>query len=233
MARSGGRKTHKRSRRSGGGMSVEALHGAFEKLDRRVVGAIRGGVSDSELAGLIERTWSGLFQHSLSAPATRGLVEHYRAVHGAGSHAGKRRTRRMRRQRGGMAPLDWTLGQGSTAAVYGRFPVEMGVAPKAVAALDLGRFYESQVSRACDSTGGAPAPGQTGGGITDVVGLGHMPTSVPPLMSRLEVVYGTRDPLPSADPVRAAVPLQNPTPQPFDTSAVSSLSAAGQIYSPF
>ena len=139
----------------------------------------------------------------------------------------------MRRQRWGMAPLDWTLGQGSTAAVYGRFPVEMGVAPKAVAALDLGRFYESQVGRACDRTGGAPAPGQAGGGLLDAFGIGHLPTGVPPTVSRLAVFAGERDPLPSADPVRAAVPLQNPMPQPFDTSAASSLSAAGQIYSPF
>jgi len=219
-------------------MSVEALHGAFEKMDRRVVGAIRSGISDRDLAQVIESSWSGIFQNELSAPAARGLVEHYRSVHGDGAVKGKRRTQRRgrgRKQQGGMAPLDWTLGQGSTAAVYGRFPVEMGVAPKAVAALDLGRFYESQVSRACDSTGGAPAPGQNGGGLLDVIGLGHAPASVPRnvIETGVSAVQGRTITNPPADPVRATIPIQNPEPRPFDTTAVSSLSAAGQIYSPF
>ena len=226
------RRTVKRSRK--GPMSIEALHAAFEKLDRRVVDAIRAGATDAELGDLIARTWTALFQTSLSAPATRGLVEHYRSVH-QGHNKGKRRTRRRnRKQKGGMAPLDWTLGQGSTAAVYGRFQVEMGVAPKALAALDLGRFYESQVSRACDSTGGAPAPGQTGGGLLDVIGLGHAPASVPRNTFEMSVsaLEGRTIANPPSDPVRASVPIQVPEPRPFDTSAVSSLSAAGQIASP-
>lgn len=230
----GHRKTHKKGRRGGSSsLSVEGLHAAFEKLDRKVVAAIRGGASDSALADVIDRAWSGLFHHNLSGAAARGLVHHYRAVHG--SRSGSRR-RSSRKQRGGMAPLDWTLGQGSTAAVYGRFPVEMGVAPKAVAALDLGRFYESQVSRACDSTGGAPAPAQAGGGLLDVFGMGHAPDSAPQnkfagFIRTAQGEFGGFGP--SADPVRATVPLQTPDPKPFDTSAVSSLSSMGQIYKGF
>jgi hypothetical protein len=230
------RKTHKKGRggRSSSALSVEGLHAAFEKLDRKVVAAIRGGASDTTLADTIDRAWSGLFQHRLSGAAARGLVHHYRAVHGGRS--GRRHTRGRPRQRGGMAPINWTLGQGSTAAVYGRFPVEMGVAPKAVAALDLGRFYESQVGRACDSTGGAPAPGQAGGGLFDALTMGHAPDSVPqnPVAGTVRAIQGEMRPFgPLADPVRAAVPLQMPDPKPFDTTAVSSLSSLGQIYSPF
>ena len=236
MARN--RKTHKKgrarshTRRNSGSMSVEGLHAAFEKLDRKVLAAIRGGASDSALADVIDRSWAGLFQHSISPAAARGLVHHYRSVHGS---VGKRRTHRRQRQRGGMAPLDWTLGQGSTAAVYGRFPVEMGVAPRAVAALDLGRFYESQVSRACDSTGGAPAPGQAGGGIFDALAMGHPPASVPRniVETGVSAVQGSLIANPPADPVRATVPIQVPEPKPFDTTVVTSLSSLGQIYSPF
>lgn len=226
----GHRKTHKKGRvaKRSSNLSVEGLHAAFEKLDRKVVAAIRGGASDGALSDVIDRAWSGLFHTSLSSPAARGLVHHYRAVHGS-------RRRSSRKQRGGMAPLNWTLGQGSTAAVYERFPVEMGVAPKAVAALDLGRFYESQVSRACDSTGGMPAPGQSGGGLFDAIGMGHAPASVPRnvVETGISAVQGSIIANPPADPVRATVPLQVPDPKPFNTTAVSSLSSLGQIYSGF
>jgi hypothetical protein len=71
------------------------------------------------VADAIDKTWENLFHHGLSAAALKGLTMHYRALYRS------RRTRKNK-QRGGMAPLDWTLGQGTTAPVYGSFPVEIG-----------------------------------------------------------------------------------------------------------
>jgi len=231
------RRTHKKGgrRQPSNSLSVEALHASFEKLDRKVIAAIRGGASDSALADVIDRAWSGLFQHSLSGAAARGLVHHYRTVHGSGSGSKRHTRRRGRKQKGGMAPVDWTLGQGTTEATTGRFPVPM-YAPRVVSALDTGRFFESQVSRACDSTGGAPAPGQSGGAFFDPIKIGHAPDSVPQnygagMIRALQAE--TRPFGPSADPVRAVVPIQNPMPAPFDTTQVSSLSSLGQVYSGF
>lgn len=190
-------------------MSVEGLHTAFQTIDTRMAKMIAAGRTDGELASCLRREWSNTFQRDLSAPAVKGMVSHYRAVH----RVGARRTRR-RRQKGGMAPLDYMMGQGTTAAVYGRFPVAIDTNPTAIQTLDMNRFFESPIGRSCNATGGYDAPTQsgggieaptqtveelkgeieqqqrakqqtggsnlqTGGGVLDAIAMGHMPASVP------------------------------------------------------
>lgn len=140
-------------------MSVESLHSAFQGLDSKMAKMIASGRTDAELAGCLQREWSSTFQRDLSGPAIKGMVSHYRAVHR--SSGGKRKTRRA--QRGGMAPLDYVMGQGTTAAVYGQFPVPMYSDPSVMQSLDMNRFFESPIGRSCNATGGFDAPTQRGG----------------------------------------------------------------------
>jgi hypothetical protein len=228
MPKKGSRRVTRRAGKSPA-MSVEALQGSFSVIDTKVARAIEGRASDAELVGVIQAAWNAQFHRPLSAAASRGLIEHYRAVHTEGG-AKKRRTRR--RQRGGMAPLDWTLGQGTTLPVYGSFPVEVGMSAQAVRTLDMNRFFESSVSRACDSTGGAPAPAQKGGsksraqhggGLFDALVMGHAPASVPHNVIEMGVsaVQGAPIGNPSSDPIRGAIPLASQPLRPFDTTGLS------------
>lgn len=157
------RTTRKAGKRTSDSMSVEGLHSSFEKIDGKIRSLVQKGASTTELAACIRRSWAHHFQRPVSEAAVKGLVTHYRAM-----YVGAKKTRKNRGQTGGqtggMAPLDYQLGQGTAAVPYGIFPSEMGRV--AVSALDNERFFESPVGRHCNTTGGMAAPTQTGGGDT-------------------------------------------------------------------
>jgi hypothetical protein len=162
-------------------------------------------------------------------------VSHYRGVHGRG------KTRKAGRgQRGGMASLDYTMGQGTTAPVYGRFPVEIS-SPQPLAALDMTRFFESPVGRSCDATGGFPAPAQRGGrrsdrsqhggGFLDALYTPHMPASVPRNVAEMAVstVQGAPISNPPPSPVAAHVQLYQPQPHVYDAKAIQPISTIAPL----
>lgn len=217
------RQTQRKGRAVSGTMTVEGLHAAFERVDKKIRAMIARGATDSELAACIKHAWSAQFHTAVSAPALKGMVGHYRAVYG-----GKvRKTRKA--QRGGMAPLDMTMGQGVTASVYGRFPVEMGTYSGAMNRLD--RFFESPISRSCDSTGGAPAPAQRGGGLFDALGMGQPPSSVPVNAAQAVISTGQGHPVlnPPREPAVSALQMATFTPQPFPISS-HTISSLAPIY---
>jgi hypothetical protein len=213
-------------------MTVEGLHASFEKIDKRVRDMIDHGKTDSELACCIRKAWNEQFHRALSAPAVTGMVSHYRAVYSA--PGGKRKTRKAQKtQRGGMAPLDWTMGQGTTQAVYGSFPVAMGTTPSVVKSLD--RFFESPIGRSCDRTGGYDAPAQTGGGLVDSFLMGHMPASVPrnALETGVSAVQGHTITNPSPSPVAAHVTGSVYTPRAFDPSSIAQITSMSPVYAAY
>ena len=231
----------RRTTRKAKAATVEGLHASFGKIDGKVKTMIAKGATDSELARCIQKTWSEQFHMSLSMPAVKGLILHYRAVHPAGA---KRKTRK---QRGGMAPVDWTMGQGTTDFTYGRFPVEIGTTPQVLKALDLGRFYESTGGRSCDATGGHAAPGQQmggkrsgysrkqhGAGILDAIGMGHAPASVPRnvVETTVSTVQGHPIMNPPPSPVAATTNMAVYEPKPYDASSISSISSLQSLYKP-
>jgi hypothetical protein len=236
-------------------MSVEGLHTAFQTIDARMAKMIGAGRTDGELASCLRREWSNTFHRDLSAPAVKGMVSHYRAVH----RVGARRTRR-RRQKGGMAPLDYMMGQGTTAAVYGRFPVAIDTNPTVIQSLDMNRFFESPIGRSCNATGGYDAPTQmggataqrgstveelkheveqqqkgkqqTGGGVLDAIGMGHMPASVPRNIVEMGVSAVQGHPIanPNSSPVAATVHVPTSAPAPYDATAINPITSLAPIY---
>ena len=231
-----GARTTRRKGRSGGGMSVESLHASFDRIDKKARAQIMKGATDSALASCIRHAWSEQFQSPLSAPAVKGMVSHYRQLFGSKV----RKTRKA--QRGGMAPLDWTMGQGVSAAVYGRFPVEMGTYDGAVKSLD--RFYESPIARSCDTTGGKAASQaggsasnltpakQAGGGLLDVFAMGKAPASIPHnfVESSVSACQGRAILNPPREPSVPTWQASSFTPQPFPVPA-HSISTMAPIYS--
>lgn len=225
--------THRRShdqkrttRKAGhrGTTTVQKLHSSFETIDRKIKAVIEKGCTDSELGEQLQSLWSKEFHQDMSGAAVKGMIQHYRAVYGSGK-AG-RKTRRNRRQHGGMAPMNWTLGQGTTDAVYGRFPVDMGTSAGALKALDMNRFYESSISRACDSTGGCAAPSQKGGGAYEAFLMGKMPATIPHnvLERGVSTVQGAPIANPPSDPTVATWSVPPYQPAPFQ-GTLSNLSA--------
>jgi hypothetical protein len=225
-----------RRTRKAGAVTIEGLHASFEKIDKKVANMIAKGQTDAELTCCIRKAWSEQFHMGLSMPAIKGMIVHYRALHKDAS--GKRKTRKARGgQSGGMAPVDWIMGQGITDKVYGEFPVAMGTSPLVSKGFDLGRFYESDGGRVCDSTGGHPAPGQPGsyrgGGVFDALGMGHAPASVP--RNVLEIGTGAIQGVagaggPSSSPVTNEPSSVGYSPKPFDAGALSSIASLAPIY---
>jgi hypothetical protein len=213
----GSKKRTTRKAGKAGTLSVEGLHASFEKLDDKVRRAVASGATDSELAEVIRRTWSTLFHHGLSRPAVQALVSHYRAVHG--SHK-KTRKARGRKQQGGASSLGYITAQGTTAPVYGRFPVEMGASAAAVRTLDLDRYFDNSIGT------------QRGGGLLDALGMGFSPASVPRniIETSVSAVQGHTIQNPPADPVSRHAPMAIPHLRPFDTSQVSSVSTLAPVY---
>lgn len=216
-------------------MSVEGLHASFEKIDTKMRALIEKGATNSELSACIRRSWNHHFQHPISEAAVKGLLTHYRAIYtGSGSKRVTRKNRGRGSQKGGMAPLDYQLGQGSAAVPYGIFPSEMGRV--AITALDNERFFESPVGRHCNTTGGeaAPgfAPGQKGGSLLDSVMNGHAMGSVPRNIFESTVSAAQGAPIfnPNADPTAASwSAAQNPI-TAYDTSQIGQYSALAPVY---
>ena len=222
----GGRTTRRKGRGGGGGMSVESLHASFNRIDKKARAQIMKGATDSALASCIRHAWSEQFHAPLSGPALKGMVGHYRQLFGTKV----RKTRRAdRSQKGGMAPMEWTMGQGINSAIYGRFPVEMGTYPGAVKSLD--RFYESPIARSCDTTGGKPTS-QTGGSFLDVFAMGKAPASIPHNFVESTVSAGQGRAIlnPPREPSVATWQPSVYTPQPFPMPT-HSISTMAPIYS--
>lgn len=221
-------------------MSVEGLKSAFEKIDVRMRSLVEKGVGDSKLGSCVRNAWSEFFQRELGSPAVQGMIRHYKAMY---SPKGLRISRKS--QRGGMAPLDYTMGPGTTDAVYGRFPVEMGATPSVVQSLD--RFFESPIGRSCDSTGGYNAPsqaggrrrsrrggkrGQRGGGFFDALMMPHAPPSVPRnvIESSLSSIQGRPIVNPAASPVTYTPSITTVEPKAFDPVGISTMSSLAPVY---
>jgi len=232
MSRKTNTKHSGRRTRKAGAVTVEGLHASFERIDKKVGAMIDKGKTDSDLACCIRKAWSEQFHMGLSMPAIKGMILHYRAIH-------KGQKRKTRKQKGGMAPIDYMMGQGITDKVYGDFPVPIGTTPLVIKGLDLGRFYESDGGRVCNSTGGHPAPGQPGapsqggGGILDTLGMGHAPASIPRNVVEIGVAAGqgvANAGGPSSSPVTYNTSLVGYSPAPFDAGALSSIASLKPVF---
>jgi hypothetical protein len=252
---------------SGAYSSIEGLHASFDRINNKIKMMLDSGKSDADLARAIRTAWSEQFHSILSDTAIHGMVVHFRKIHKGqkgGSSLALNQTPQLFEFRGGstsspihsayhasggsslnMAPLGAEMSQGTTTPVYGEFPIGFTGSPESgamVKALDLGRFYESDVGRSCDSTGGqsapqqtggSPAPQQTGGSFWDALLNGAPLRSVPPNTVELaqDAITATRTGFPSSDPVSGSVALQASNPTPFDVGNVHSFSQLSSVIS--
>jgi hypothetical protein len=105
----------------------------------------------TEHTDALKRKWHTLFRTNLSDLSAKSFVAHYREMrskHTRGKHGKK--SRRM--QRGGVAPLDYTLTPGANVAVYGRFPVEVDTDAGSIKDLDV--YFQNALTFGCGKEAG-------------------------------------------------------------------------------
>lgn len=221
------RLTQKAPRESDGLLSVETIYAGFNLMEDRIRRAIESGGTDSDISALIAKEWSSMFHHSLSDAAVKGLLMHYRkALPQTRAKTRKHRNKNKMNQHGGMAPIDYSMGQGTTAVTYGRFPDDFSTSSSAIKALDLNRFYDSSIGKSCDTIS------QKGGGIFDSLLAGHAPMSVPrnPIEMTVSAVQAAPITNPPAAPEVPTWTAATATPTPFQPSTVSNLAGLSPVF---
>ena len=212
-------------------MTVDSLHASFNNIDGKIRHMIEKGCTDKALEECIRRLWSQQFHQSLSKPALAGMIVHYRAL-----YKGSRKTKKNKNQKGGVAPLEYTIGQGLTES-YGRFPVFEGGSRQFVNDLGvINRTFESSIGAACDRTqkGGRKSRKQRGGadifdtlsslatgaGVGAAVRMGHAAPSVPVNVLQNVVAAGQGSPIKgtNGDPTAAGWVPATFDLKPFDAS---------------
>jgi len=97
--------------------------------------------------GSLQSKWESLFHMSLPKKSAHSFAEHYRNM---------KDTRKHRKQRGGVAPLDYVMTPGSNVGVYGRFPTEIGTDPASIRDLDV--YLHDALTMDCGSPSVFPTP---------------------------------------------------------------------------
>jgi hypothetical protein len=186
----------------------------MKRLDARMEAVLTKNPSAARAH--LEKTWREFFGSPLTPAAAKGLLVHYEKLYGRrATRRAARAASKGRQQRGGMAPINYMMGQGSTDYTYGRFPTPMSD-PQVIRGLDLGRFFENRGSRACDTTGGFDA--QRGAGLFDSLGNGYIPASVPSnLLQTTGSAFTSRPITEHASPVKAHVELESPPSRIFSS----------------
>lgn len=224
-------------------MTVDSLHASFQRVDSKVKHMIEKGCTNHSLEECIRRLWSQQFHQDLSKAALAGMIMHYRALY---------KTKKTRKQKGGMAPLEYSGGQGADV-VYGRFPVFEGGSQQFVHSLggvEGQRFNESSIGTSCTKqqggrrTRGSRGQRQRGGGIFDDIGsaftgggvgrsiaMGHPMPSVPAnsLQNTVNAVQG-RPSARNGDPTAPAWSSRQFEPRPYDANGAQTFQLS-QVYS--
>jgi len=94
----------------------------------------------------LQTKWHSLFSTQLDKKTANSFVEYYR----------KMKSRTSRKQRGGMAPLNYQMTSGSpNVSVYGRFPVDVGTDPASIKDLDV--YFHNALTLDCGNPAQAAA----------------------------------------------------------------------------
>lgn len=94
----------------------------------------------------IQKKWEDLFGSTIDSKTATSFTQYYRKM--------KNRTS-SKKQRGGMAPLSYTMTPGANVSVYGRFPVEVGTDPASIRDLDV--YFHDALTKDCGNPAQAAA----------------------------------------------------------------------------
>lgn len=91
----------------------------------------------------LQRKWDSLFRSELSKHSADAFVRYYRKM------------KQTKKQRGGVAPLDYTMTPGANVSVYGRFPVAIDTNQASIRDLDV--YFQNALTADCGNPAQAAA----------------------------------------------------------------------------
>ena len=98
----------------------------------------------------LQKKWHALFGTNLTEESAKSFVVHYREMRSKstrGRKVNKKSRRSARKQRGGVAPLNYVMTPGADVSVYGRFPVEVNTDPGSIRDLDV--YFQDSLTLVC------------------------------------------------------------------------------------
>jgi hypothetical protein len=126
---------------------VKEENESMEKDDLEKENMVGGGEKDSESNNSkIQSKWFDIFGEPLDTHTAKVMLDHYREVEMAKNQKGGKRkslkrtkqTRKLRKQKGGMAPIGATMGPGfPSMQTYGSFPSDITSTTSMAKALDI------------------------------------------------------------------------------------------------
>ena len=91
-------------------------------------------------ASALQKKWKSLFSESLSNTSAITFTKYYRDMRNSAKQT-------TRKQRGGMAPLNYDMTPGANVSVYGRFPVEVDTDMASIRDLDV--YFSNSLTTGC------------------------------------------------------------------------------------
>ena len=116
----------------------------------------------SDNTAALQKKWSALFDTPLTEMSAKSFVAHYRNMRSGRKtkrnqrksrkvltrrNAQRKVSRKLRKHRGGVAPLNYVMTPGADVPVYGRFPVELDTNPAGIQ--DLDRYFQDSLTLEC------------------------------------------------------------------------------------
>jgi hypothetical protein len=216
--------------------TLKELNSDFNDFDEFVRDHVSKQTDDKDIIEAMKAKWFDLFDDSLEDETAQGLLGHYREMgkkQSGGKYKNMKRTKRslkVRKQKGGMAPIGATMGPGfPLMQTYGSFPSDITSTPSMAKALDIIGGNPGMSSSCGKEESLWPTPGpsmgsdkvgggrrtkknrskklsnrsdQTGGGLLDA--LRPLSTNPPGILQQAyTTVAGVAQP-PSADPIDQA-----------------------------
>lgn len=120
--------------------TIDALQKKLTAFDHTA----RSSIHKKDPEGALKDAWHRLFSIELNSTSAKSFAKYYREMNS------KKTTRRNKLSGGGLlspATLDYSMTPGSSVAVYGRFPTEMGSDPEVITNLDV--YYQNSLSAGC------------------------------------------------------------------------------------
>jgi hypothetical protein len=93
----------------------------------------RKSAAKTDAASALQTKWKSLFSDSLSDTSANTFVKYYRDM--------------TRKQKGGMAPLSYSMTPGANVSVYGRFPTEVDTDMGSIRDLDV--YFQNSLTTGC------------------------------------------------------------------------------------
>jgi len=119
--------------------TIASLQTKMKQFDTSARKIVRSNHAEQSL----QTSWKTIFGTSLDTKSAKSFAKYYRAM-----------TSKTKKQRGGMAPLDYGMAPGLNPGIYGNFPVAINSDPQSIQDLDV--YFQSAITKGCGIENSSP-----------------------------------------------------------------------------